>query len=302
LTDLTPHKLLTGIQYLINSTVIYTRENIKAGSKIDDVAKLICKSTIARMAHVAPASLTKSMFPESRFTEEDLHNFAKKVKTFGASGKRSQEQTKAAAAHAEKLVKTLSANTKQIWTDGSKLGKGSQGPTGAGAMIIDTGADAPTHLLKYHLGVSTNQVAELWAIGGALTTIRDENLTEDTEIHIFSDSDFSIKCITGVYASQKLHSIIKHITALVEQFPKNTVHFHHVAGHAGIPGNDIADDLANTGAQYSKKHLTTHNLTIIIETHGFNHQLIIDDNYGECNLINGFGGNSPARGSSTLLF
>jgi len=277
-----PHRLLTGIQYIINSAIIHTREHLKGGGKIDNIAKFICQSTIARLKHAAPAILSKSTFPKTLLTEVELAKFASKVKTFGASGKRSKEQATAAAAHAAKVVSSLPKNSIQAWTDGSKLGKSPRGPTGGGAMIVETGMSTPLQLLKYHLGCdSTNQAAELWAIGGALATIRGDYFTENTEVHVFSDSKFSIDCITGVYTSKKLHSIAKHVIALVNQYPKNTIFFHHVAGHAGIPGNEIADGLANEGATFSKHLDTSYDLPNIARTFGFNHQLIREEYPGD---------------------
>ena len=171
-------------------------------------------------------------------------------------------------------------------------------------MIVDTGAETPSHLLIYNLGESTNQVAEIWAIGGALSTLRDGYIPEDTEIHIFSDSDFSIKCITGHYASPKHHNIIKHVIALVGLFPRKSVHFHHVAGHAGIAGNETADDLANQGAEISERSLVLHNLPDIAKTYGFNHLLIKDDNNdnGELILPNVYVSNPRGRVDTSQLF
>ena len=148
-------------------------------------------------------------------------------------------------------------------------------------MIIKTGALAASHELIYQLGESTNQVAEIWAIGGALTTIREDVLAKGAEIHIFSDSEFSIKCLRGIYTSKIHHNIIKHVLNLIDSFPRNTVIFHHVAGHAGIPGNEIADALANMGAKLSESSPSTLDLPTIAKTYGFNHQLFRDDRLDE---------------------
>jgi ribonuclease HI len=275
------HKFLTGIQYILNSAVLFAREHIKAGGKLGEIAAYICKSTIERIARVAPATITRAVFPHSTFSDEEITKYAKKITKFGASGKRTEEQKLAAAAFTENTVNKLPTNSLQVWTDGSKLGKGSKGPTGAGAMIIPTGAADATHNLIYHLGESTNQAAELWAIGGALETIKGLTLAPATEIHIFSDSDFSLKCLKGVYNSKIHYNIIKHIINLMDYFPRKTVHLHHVAGHAGIPGNDIADELANKGAQRSKQSTSILDLPDIVKTYGFNYQLVRDGHYGD---------------------
>ena len=74
-----PHHLLTGIQYLFNSAVLFTREHIKAGGSVGETAAYIANSTIARISHLAPTVLTNSSLPGNRLSEEDLKKFAKKV-------------------------------------------------------------------------------------------------------------------------------------------------------------------------------------------------------------------------------
>jgi len=261
---------LIGFQYLINSTILFTREHLKAGGRIGDVSKLICNSAIARVAYLAPNVLTKAALPGNRFTEEELRNFAKKVKSFGASGKRMLEQATASAAHADSLVCSLPPNSIQIWTAGSTSGKDARGPTGAGALVKETGNEIPTHRLAYHLGDSTNQVAIFWAIGGALETMRWDNSAEVKDIHVFSDSVFAINCITGLGTPREQHDIVKYVSALVALFP-NTVHFHLIAGHAGI---DAADEIARKGAEYSERKKKLFDLPNIAKSFGFNHQLI----------------------------
>jgi ribonuclease HI len=269
----------TGIQYIINSTLLFTREHIKAGGKIGLVADYVCKSTIERVAHCSPASLSKSYLPNNLFTEEELSDFAKRVKTFGSSSKRSEEQARAAASFIENTVSKLPQDSLQVWTDGSKLGKGSSGPTGAGAYILNTGGGSPALQLRYFLGDSTNQAAEIWAIGGALATIGEEPSAKFSEIHIFTDSDFTLKCLKGLYNSKVHHLLIKQVKLLLASFPKNVTHLHHVAGHAGIRGNEIADKLANDGARFSERSLVKFDLPCISKNYGFNHQLIRDEFY-----------------------
>ena len=275
------YSLLTGIQYMINSSVLFAREYIKAGGKIRGVADYICNSTIERIGFCSPATLSASVLPNNRLSEDELKKFASKVKSFGSAGKRTQEQTAAAARAAETIVKSLPPNSLQIWTDGSKTGKGPSGPAGAGAYIIYTGDTTPKHQLIYYLGNSTNQVAEIWAIGGALTTVRDDNLADGIAINIFSDSEFTLKCLNGINNSKVHYNLFKLINDIMGSFPKNSITLHKVAGHAGIPGNDIADGLANQGALYSDSISVTLDLTLIAQTYGFNHQILRDDLYGD---------------------
>jgi ribonuclease HI len=270
-------QLKLGVQYIINSALLFAREHIKAKGKIGNVAKYVSESVITRIAQQSPASLSMSTFPNNTFTKEELQYYASKVKSFGSSGKRSDEQTLAAAAFIEGVVNNLPEGSVQVWTDGSKLGKGSRGPAGAGVYITHTGGNKPDQKLRYTIGESTNQGGEIWAVGGALATLSESLLPPNTEIHIFSDSDFTIKCLSGHYNSKVHHLLIKQIKEIVGWFPKKAIHYHHVAGHAGIPGNDIADSLANEGARHSELSQVVIDLPHIAKTFGFNHQLISDD-------------------------
>ena len=106
-------------------------------------------------------------------------------------------------------------------------------------------------------------------------------LHASAEIHIASDSDFTIKCLTGVYNTKVHYNLIKQVLAIMDKLPKHNIHFHHVAGHARIAGNETADMLANEGALYSERSLQSLDLQSIAKNHGFNHQLIREEFYGD---------------------
>jgi len=108
----------------------------------------------------------------------------------------------------------------------------------------------------------TNQRAELYAIYHALTIALGDSEIED--VNIYSDSDYSIKCITQW--APKWHKakwtrpgeplknldIIKPLYRLYT-YNRDRVHFTHVRSHTGGTddlsiGNDVADQCATKGA------------------------------------------------------
>jgi ribonuclease HI len=257
--------------------LLLTRSNLEAGkAKCDERvnSEQAERLIIERLAYLAPTILAPSALPNHRFTQDQLDDFAKRVKTFGSSGTRSTEQTSAAAKKFQGIVGALPATSLQVWTDGSKLSRDAVGPTGAGAVIYLSSAPKNAMFnLVYHLGLSTNNTGEFWAIGGALTTILENNLDRHKEIHIFSDSQFVINCLTGVYQSSTHFKITADIQKLIKQC-RNKPIFYHVPGHAGIPGNEAADVLAKAGAHYSESHRENLPLMGIMHNLGFNHLLI----------------------------
>ena len=248
------------------------------GKKLDNLAEHLCNDTLERIAYFSPASLSLSALPNHHLTVEQLNQYASRVKSFGASGTRTTEQALAAAAHTKKIVANLPPNSIQVWTDGSKIGKGAEGPTGAGAIILRTGEEIHLYELIISLGISTNQTAELWAIGSALTTLTENKLIGAEEVHIFTDSQHAINVLTNVYRSIKHFFIAKRILGLLGPNQRRLLKFHHVAGHADIPGNEAADVLAKQGATHSSKENEILDLKAILELQGFNF-LTINNTY-----------------------
>ena len=98
------------------------------------------------------------------------------------------------------------------------------------------------------------------AIGGALESL-PVSFTGEREVHVFTDSQFSIDCLMGrCFSPVHFHRIAK-----IRKIARGlgcAVRYHHVAGHAGIPGNEHADKLANVGALYSKQNVNLEALSL----------------------------------------
>ena len=60
-----------------------------------------------RIGWLAPASFTDKQLPGNKIPEAEKKDYASRVRTFGASGKRSKEQQAAARADAKKLQAKL---------------------------------------------------------------------------------------------------------------------------------------------------------------------------------------------------
>lgn len=121
-----------------------------------------------------------------------------------------------------------------IYTDGACTGN--PGPSGIGVVIMD---GVERRELSEYLGRGTNNIAELTAIGRALEEIPDAT---DRPVVVHSDSSYSIGLLTKGWKAKKNAELVAWLRELCGQFPK--LSFVKVKGHAGIPENERADELA----------------------------------------------------------
>lgn len=148
--------------------------------------------------------------------------------------------------------------TVQVWVDGSCLNNGINNASSAVGIYYDP-EDQRNFSSKLSGGKQTNNRAELLAILYVLCT----NLTT-TSLKIYTDSQYSIKCLTEYHYRWQVNgwttskgdavesaNIIKYSLDLLEQ--RNSVgastELCHVKGHANDTGNNAADKLANTAAR-----------------------------------------------------
>ncbi len=137
-----------------------------------------------------------------------------------------------------------------IYCDGAC--SGNPGKAGSGIAVYSKG-NKPVLYHGDYVEKGTNNIAELNALYKAMLICKESNPTE--QITIFSDSKYSIDCITTWAYGWKAKGwkkkggeiknleLIKGAHELYETI-KNRITIKHVKGHAGIEGNELADRMA----------------------------------------------------------
>ena len=96
----------------------------------------------------------------------------------------------------------------------------------------------------------TNNVAELTAIEDAISLVLSKEEYKEAPIEILTDSQYTSGVLTKNWKAKANRSLIQGIRS---QLKKNkNIRIHWVAGHAGIEGNEKADELANRAIEEGK--------------------------------------------------
>lgn len=119
------------------------------------------------------------------------------------------------------------------YTDGAC--SGNPGPAGLGVVVVDAGV---TTELSEYLGLTTNNVAELTAIARAL----DQVVARERPIQIHTDSQYAIGVLSKGWKAKANGELVATIKAELAKRPR--VRLVYVPGHAGVPLNERADELA----------------------------------------------------------
>ena len=122
-----------------------------------------------------------------------------------------------------------------IYTDGACTGN--PGPMGIGAVIL-RGKERKE--IGEFLGMGTNNIAELTAIGRALDALGPED--HDRTILLHADSAYAIGVVSGAYKAKKNVELVAELRRKAAEFPG--LRFVKVAGHAGVAENERCDQLA----------------------------------------------------------
>ncbi len=128
-----------------------------------------------------------------------------------------------------------------IYTDGAS--SGNPGPSGIGILLLYEGHEK--EISKY-IGPATNNIAELEAIRLALLELK----RTDLPVKIFTDSSYAYGVLTLGWKTKKNTELVKSIKKIISKFTK--LKFHKVKGHAGIDGNERANDLATSAVTKTK--------------------------------------------------
>ena len=123
-----------------------------------------------------------------------------------------------------------------VYTDGAS--RGNPGPCALGVSVLDTDKNVIHEESLYLEDSNTNNFAEYKAVICALELAVKNKIKE---IHLFSDSEFLIKQLNGLYKvkSKNIKPLFEECQKLIAQIPKST--FEHVRREL----NSRADELAN---------------------------------------------------------
>jgi ribonuclease HI len=119
-----------------------------------------------------------------------------------------------------------------VYTDGACTGN--PGPAGLGVVIID---GTTRRELSEYLGVGTNNIAELMAIVRAL-----EETPPERTVVIHADSSYALGLLGKNWKAKANQEIVERMRKLAKPF--KDLRLVKVAGHAGVPENERADELA----------------------------------------------------------
>ena len=142
-------------------------------------------------------------------------------------------------------------NTIEIYTDGAC--KGNPGPGGWGVLLKS--GDTERELFGGELDTTNNRM-EMTAVIEALLALK-----RPCKVHLYLDSEYVRKGMTEwihgwkargwkTAAKQPVKNVDlwQKLDATVA-FGGHEIHWHWVKGHAGDPGNERADGLANRGVE-----------------------------------------------------
>ena len=123
------------------------------------------------------------------------------------------------------------------YTDGAS--SGNPGPAGIGILLRFGSREKE---ISKHIGIATNNVAELMAIKTALKAIR----TTEIPVRLYTDSQYCFGLLTLGWKPKKNEKLVEAVKKLMERF--KDLKILKIRAHAGIDDNERADRLAQEAA------------------------------------------------------
>lgn len=130
------------------------------------------------------------------------------------------------------IEKVFPPKTIVVYTDGGA--SPNPGHAGLGAVLICEGKILD---IWEYIGHSTNNIAELMAIGRALEHIKNKTLP----VLLYSDSTYAIGVLSGRMKAAKNRELIASIQAEMRNFP--SLSLLKVKAHSGVTYNERVDRL-----------------------------------------------------------
>ena len=110
--------------------------------------------------------------------------------------------------------------------------------------------------LAIGIGHGTNNLGELWAIGAAIE-LGEQEAAQDLSLqgrqaYIITDSQYAIGVILDGWSSKHVLNTAL-VTSIRRMLRRSQLswHINWTPGHAGVPGNEVADAAAGCGADIS---------------------------------------------------